>query len=120
MQALVLTSRHPVAVAFRGVLTVLLIGFLFFPVYWMLATALKPNDQIFVQFPSLIPTRPIIDNFWRAISQSNLSGYLVNSLITAGGSSLITTTLAAWTPGLEVEGVVLAPVSAVINLQQDR
>lgn len=95
MNPLVLTSRHPVAVTFRAVVTVLLIGFLFFPVYWMIATALKPNNQIFVQFPSLVPTEPIIANFWRALSQSNLLSYLTNSLITAGGSSLITTVLAA-------------------------
>jgi len=48
-----------------------------------------------VQFPSLIPTEPLLANFWRAISQSNLPSYLTNSLMTAGGSSLITTTLAA-------------------------
>jgi len=95
MNPLVLTSRHPVAVTFRAIITILLIGFLFFPVYWMIATALKPNNQIFVQFPSLVPAEPIIANFWRALSQSNLLGYLTNSLVTAGGSSLITTTLAA-------------------------
>lgn len=95
MHALVLTSRHPVAVVGRVVVIVFLLTFLFFPVYWMLVTAIRPNDQIFVQFPSLIPTRPVLDNFWRALSQSNLLSYLTNSLITAGGSSLLTTTLAA-------------------------
>ena len=38
--------------------------------------------------------QPTTENFWRAISQSNLLTYLGNSLLTAGGSALLTTTLA--------------------------
>ncbi|WP_181183593.1 MULTISPECIES: carbohydrate ABC transporter permease [unclassified Mesorhizobium] len=95
MNPLVLASRRPVAVIARALALLFLVSFLFFPVYWMMVTALKPNQQIFVQFPEFIPTHPVLDNFKRAISQSNLPTYLVNSMITAGGSSLLTTTLAA-------------------------
>lgn len=92
---IVFTSRRPAAVLMRVGLAGLLLFFLFFPVYWMLVTAFRPAGQIFVQFPSLFPTEPTLVNFYRAISQSDLPLYLRNSLITAGGSSVLTTTLAA-------------------------
>jgi multiple sugar transport system permease protein len=68
--------------------------FLFFPVYWMLATALRPAGDIFVQYPTLFPSAPTLDNFRRALTQSELLVYLKNSLVTAGGSAVLTTTLA--------------------------
>jgi multiple sugar transport system permease protein len=67
--------------------------FLFFPVYWMLATALRPPGDIFVQYPSLFPSSPTLGNFWKALTQSELLVYLRNSLVTAGGSAVLTTTL---------------------------
>jgi multiple sugar transport system permease protein len=94
MPAAVLSSRAPAAVAFRYALYAAFFIFLFFPVYWMLATAMRLPGEIFVQFPSFFPTAPTLDNFIRALSQSNLRIYLLNSLITAGGSACLTTSLA--------------------------
>ena len=94
MPAAVLSSRAPVAIAFRYALYAAFFIFLFFPVYWMLATSLRRPGEIFVQFPSFFPTAPTLDNFIRALSQSNLRVYLLNSLITAGGSACLTTSLA--------------------------
>lgn len=90
----VLVSRRPPAIAARWLGYALFWLFLFFPVYWMIVTALRPGGSVFVQFPSLFPGDPTLANFARALSQSNLLLYLRNSLVTAGGSALLTTTLA--------------------------
>ena len=47
-----------------------------------------------MQFPSLLPKTITLANFVHAISQSDLPLYLRNSLIAAGGSAVLTTTLA--------------------------
>jgi multiple sugar transport system permease protein len=70
-------------------------AYLLFPVAWLVATSLKPDPEIFVKFPSLLPQHPTLDNFARALKASGLGGYLRNSLVTATGSALLTTTLAA-------------------------
>ena len=95
MGPVVLTSRTPGAIFLRAVLFGLLLFFLFFPVYWMVATSFRPQGEVFAQFPTIFPYAPTLDNFRRAWGQSDLSLYLVNSLLTAGGSALLTTTLAS-------------------------
>jgi multiple sugar transport system permease protein len=94
MSASVLASRSLASRAGRIGAYGLFWFFLFFPVYWMLATSLRPQGEIFVQYPSLFPSAPTLANFWRALSQSQLLIYLRNSLVTAGSSAAITTTLA--------------------------
>lgn len=91
----VLSSRNPFARCARsGVLAILLV-FLFFPVYWLIVTAFKSQSEIFVVIPSLWPEHPTFENFVRAFSRTNLLVYLRNSLLTAGGSALVTTLIAA-------------------------
>jgi multiple sugar transport system permease protein len=70
-------------------------AFLLFPVMWLIGTSLKPQVEIFVKFPTLLPIAPTLDNFSRALQTSGLLDYLRNSFVTAIGSSLLTTALAA-------------------------
>lgn len=95
MKPVVLVSRALPAILLRGCILLALLVFLFFPIYWMTVTSVRPQNEIFVQFPSLWPHFPTLDNFYRAWVQSNLPLYLRNSFITAGGSALLTTSLAA-------------------------
>ena len=60
----------------------------------MVATYFRPQNEVFVQFPTLSAHAPTLANFERAWSQSDLPLYLRNSLLTAGGSALLTTALA--------------------------
>jgi multiple sugar transport system permease protein len=69
-------------------------AFLIFPLWWLVSTALKPEAEIFVKYPSLWPSAPTFRNFERAIGTSGLLTYLRNSMITAVGSALITTSVA--------------------------
>ena len=94
MSVSILASRSAPATTGRIALYTFFWVFLFFPVYWMLATALRSGTDIFQQFPSLIPLQPTLQNFRRTLVSSDLLLYLRNSLVTAGGSALLTTFLA--------------------------
>ena len=74
----------------------LLLAFTFFPIVWMVSTSFKPPAEIFRQFPSVLPEQPILANYTRAITEGGLARYLLNSLITAGGSAVVTTFVAAY------------------------
>ena len=95
MTGAVLSSVRPGARAARIFAYAAIWFFLFFPVYWLVVTAFKSQSEIFVQFPGLLPAAPTLANFTRALSRSHLPLYLMNSLITAGGSAVITTGFAA-------------------------
>lgn len=71
-----------------------LAAFLGFPVFWMLSTAFKPGSEIFVRFPSLLPGAPTFDNFRGVLGAGELPLWLGNSILTAGGASVLTTVLA--------------------------
>jgi multiple sugar transport system permease protein len=90
----IFASRSIPSVTVRILLYAAFWTFLFFPVYWMLATSLRQGGSVFAQFPSLFPESPTLENFARALLDSDLPLYLRNSLITAGGSAIFTTTLA--------------------------
>ncbi|GAA3758609.1 carbohydrate ABC transporter permease [Salinactinospora qingdaonensis] len=62
-----------------------------FPVYWMIATALKPLGEIFAQTPTLFPTNPTLEHFDRVINDELIPGvpfwrFLANSLIVTLGA----------------------------------
>lgn len=78
---------------FAGVV-VFFVLFLLFPIYWMIVTSLKPEPEIFVRQPTLWPLVPTLGNFARVLTGTNLPLFLKNSLITAGGSAVLTTLLA--------------------------
>jgi N,N'-diacetylchitobiose transport system permease protein len=52
-----------------------------FPVYWMVATAFKPGQQILSYTPHWIPTSPTLSNFRDAIDQPFFWHAVKNSLI---------------------------------------
>jgi alpha-1,4-digalacturonate transport system permease protein len=64
-----------------------------FPVYWMLATALRPKDQIFSGAVELIPSRLVWGNVAEALARLPFTSWAVNSLIIAVAAVLITVTI---------------------------
>jgi multiple sugar transport system permease protein len=92
--ASVLSNRSPLALVARYATYAAFFVFLFFPIYWLIVTSLRPQSEIFVQFPALFPHAITLSNYIHAISQSDLPLYLRNSLIAAGCSALLTTSLA--------------------------
>ena len=69
--------------------------FAVFPVYWVLATALRPTGEIFTREPSLFPREITFEHFERVLSGVLIPGtsfwsFLTNSLIVTIGSVLCT------------------------------
>ncbi|TQN31024.1 carbohydrate ABC transporter membrane protein 2 (CUT1 family) [Haloactinospora alba] len=69
-----------------------------FPVYWMLATAFKPQSEIVSLDPTLVPMAPTLENFDRVLNGQIIPGvsfwrFMVNSLIVTLGSVAIAAVL---------------------------
>ena len=70
--------------------SILLIGFfVFFPLLWMINTALKPSDLTFTDYFFAGPLT--LDNIWHILTYATIMNYLKNSLIVSFGSSLAAT-----------------------------
>ena len=76
-----------------GLLFVVL-GFLFFPIFWMISTAFKTTSATFAIPPQLIPLQPTFAAF-ESLQEENLPIYLKNSFIVASITTLITVVIAS-------------------------
>ena len=73
--------------------------FAFFPIYWMLATSLRPNTEVFAFPPTLLPQTYTLEHYQNFIRNPQLLRYLGNSLLIASTTaitSLIVSTYAAY------------------------
>lgn len=71
-------------------------GFGLLPVYWLLATALSPNDQVFQYPPKLVPTEITFEHFADLADDPNLFGYLVNSVIVSVITAVLSVLVSAY------------------------
>lgn len=74
----------------------LLAAFLFLPLLWMGVTSIKPENEVFVRLPTLLPKAATWVNYTKLFSRSDMVDQLRNSLITAGGGALLTVVLATY------------------------
>ncbi len=74
----------------------LLAAFLFLPLLWMLITSIKPESEIFVRLPTLLPKAATLINYGNLFSRGDMVLQLRNSLITAGGGAILTVLLATY------------------------
>jgi N,N'-diacetylchitobiose transport system permease protein len=77
-----------------NVVGLVLFGFLVFPVFWMISTAFKPDDQIVGQDPTWFSGSPTLSHFRDAIDKPFFWQDVKNSLIIVGATVLISMTLA--------------------------
>jgi N,N'-diacetylchitobiose transport system permease protein len=77
-----------------NVLGLLVLVVMVFPVYWMVATAFKPGQQILSYTPHWIPTHPTLSNFRDAIDQPFFWNAVKNSLIIVSAVVALSVTLA--------------------------
>lgn len=75
---------------------VLLAGFLFLPLLWMGITSLKPESEVFVRIPTLLPQAATWANYAALFQRGDMLLQLRNSLITAGGGAILTVVLATY------------------------
>ena len=59
-------------------ITVLVIAF---PLFWMLSTSLKPNDETFAMPPTLLPAHPTLEQFRRLLTETPFITFFLNSVI---------------------------------------
>lgn len=69
-------------------------GFVFFPLLWMINTALKPSSETFSLYFFVGPLT--LKNFWRVMSDPQILTYLKNSLIVSFASSFFATLVSAF------------------------
>jgi N,N'-diacetylchitobiose transport system permease protein len=70
---------------------------LVFPVFWMISTAFKPNDEIYTFTPTWIPTHPTLDHFRDAIDPTQHPHFwdgVKNSLIVVSATVALSMVLA--------------------------
>jgi N,N'-diacetylchitobiose transport system permease protein len=65
-----------------------------FPVFWMISTALKPDDEIVALKPTWLPTTPTLSHFSAAIERPFFWEDVKNSLIIVGATVTISIVLA--------------------------
>jgi N,N'-diacetylchitobiose transport system permease protein len=73
--------RGRVARAGWNAVGLLVLAILVFPVYWMVSTAFKPDDQINTEQPTWLPLRPTLDHFTDAMDRPYFWDGVKNSLI---------------------------------------
>lgn len=75
--------------------SLILIGmFVFFPLLWMINTALKPAGETFSSYFFVGPLT--LENLWYIITDGKIMNYLKNSLIVSFGSSFLATLVCAF------------------------
>lgn len=75
--------------------SLILIGFfIFFPLLWLINTALKPTSEMFSSYFFVGPLT--LDNIIHIVTDPKIMGYLKNSLIVSFGSSLMATIVCAF------------------------
>jgi N,N'-diacetylchitobiose transport system permease protein len=80
-----------------NVLALVVTVVLVFPVYWMISTAFKPNDQIFSFTPTWLPTQPTLQHFRDAINPTLHPHFwdgVKNSLIVVSATVAVSMVLA--------------------------
>lgn len=65
-----------------------------FPLYWLIATAVKTKAELFSADPTLVPQRPTLDAFRSVLIDQNFIQLLVNSVIVCAATMVFSLTLA--------------------------
>lgn len=68
-----------------------------FPIYWMINTSLKPAEEIFLSPPTFYSVNWSFDAYFQVLENRPILRYLLNSLIVAGGTTVVSVSLSALT-----------------------
>jgi multiple sugar transport system permease protein len=60
-----------------------------FPLYWILATALKSKAEVFASDPTLVPARPTLAAFGSVLFERNFIQLLINSVVVCAGAMVL-------------------------------
>ncbi len=85
--------KTPAFRAFFWIFIILIGGFVFLPLLWMINTALKPSAETFTL--DFFTGTKTLENIIRIVTDEKIMGYLKNSLIVSFGSSAMATDVCA-------------------------
>lgn len=89
-------ARRNLSTGVRALLALILVILAGFPVYWMINTAMTPTDALYSGNQALIPDfSRTLNTFQVLVGNSPFLGWLGNSAIVAGGTTLLSLVLAA-------------------------
>ena len=71
-----------------------LLFFTAFPFAWMIVTAFKPSNEIFVSPPAFLPHAFTLGNVVRLFDETRFGTYLANSILVAAATTLLTLAIA--------------------------
>lgn len=93
-QATARRRTFPVASLVQLLAMLLLVGFLLFPVYWMVSTSLKTTNQTFA-IPPVFIYEPTLQHYQEILGEGAVPRSLANSLIVAIGATSLAVLLGA-------------------------
>lgn len=73
---------------------IVLVLVVFFPAYWIIATSLKTQTEIYASPATLFPQNPTLENYRFAIEEGGVLRFSLNSIFTAGCTMLLTVAVA--------------------------
>jgi ABC-type glycerol-3-phosphate transport system permease component len=85
---------NPTDIALWIVLAIALLVVLF-PLYWMINTSLKPNEEIFQSPPSFVSAQWSLQAYGEVFRTRPIARYLLNSIIVSAGATILSVSLAA-------------------------
>ncbi|MET4002794.1 MULTISPECIES: carbohydrate ABC transporter permease [Arthrobacter] len=89
-------ARRNLSLGVRALLALILVVLAGFPVYWMINTAMTPASQLYSGNQNLIPEfSRTLSTFQVLVGDSPFLGWLGNSAIVAGGTTLLSLVMAA-------------------------
>lgn len=81
--------KFTVGRALTYVLYTVVVLYIFFPFYWIIATSLREKSEIYQLPPELLVNNPTLENYIFALQESNVLGSAINSLIVTFGAVFI-------------------------------
>lgn len=88
-------ARPSLSQALTWIVLLIALLIMLFPIYWMVNTALKPSGEVFQYPPSFLSANWSLDAFYNLFATRPIGRYFLNSLIVAGGTTLLSLALAS-------------------------
>ena len=82
----------------KTLLYILILTFIFItlvPLFWVLSTSFKSNEEATSLPPTILPENPVLDNYIFVLTDSHLVHSLLNSFIVSIGSTILSVTVSA-------------------------
>ena len=82
--------KQQLAMTFKYVVMILVTLLIISPILWMISSSLKPTSDLFAIAPTLLPNPVSLHGYEIALSRPSFVSAIMNSVIVAIGSTVIT------------------------------